>query len=40
MMFKLGQSAEKHGRKLNGHQQLTLLLQGKQFVDGLLQDAA
>lgn len=40
MMFKLGQSAEKHWRKLNGHQQLTLLLQGKQFVDGLLQDAA
>lgn len=40
MMFKLGQCAEKHWRKLNGHRQISLLLEGKKFVDGLLQDAA
>lgn len=40
MMFKLGQSAEKSWRKLNGNDKLTLLLQGKTFIDGLLQDAA
>ena len=40
MMFKLGQSAEKRWRRLNGHEQIIHLLQGKQFVDGVLQDAA
>jgi len=40
MMFKLGQSAEKRWRRLNGHEQIIHLLQGKLFVDGLLQDAA
>lgn len=40
MMFKLGKSAEKRWRKLNGHEQLTLLIQGKKFTDGVLQDAA
>jgi len=40
MMFKLGQSAEKRWRRLNGHQQLVHLLEGKTFKDGILQDAA
>ena len=40
MMFKLGQSAEKRWRRLNGHQQLVHLLAGRTFKDGTLQDAA
>ena len=32
MMFKLGKSAEKRWRKLNGHEKISLLLEGKQFV--------
>lgn len=39
MMFKLAQSAQKRWRRLNGRQQITLLLQGRRFVDGVLQDA-
>jgi len=40
MMFKLAQSAEKRWRMLNGSKQIIPLLQGKTFVDGILQDAA
>jgi transposase-like protein len=40
MMFKLAQSAEKRWRRLSGHALLVPLLEGKQFPDGLLQDAA
>jgi putative transposase len=40
MMFKLAQSAEKRWRRLNGHEQLIPLLQGKLFQDGILQPAA
>jgi putative transposase len=40
MMFKLAQAAQKRWRRLNGHEQLDLLLQGRVFVDGVLQDAA
>jgi transposase-like protein len=40
MMFKLAQSAEKRWRMLNGYKQITPLLEGKTFVDGILQDAA
>lgn len=40
MMFKLGQSAQKRWRRLNGHQQLVHLLAGRTFQDGTLQDAA
>jgi transposase-like protein len=40
MMFKLAQSAQKRWRRLNGHEQITLLLQGNKFVDGVLQEAA
>jgi putative transposase len=40
MMFKLGQSAQKRWRRLNGHTQIVQLLAGKTFVNGTLQDAA
>ena len=40
MMFKLAQAAQKRWRRLNGHEQLDLLLQGRIFVNGVLQDAA
>jgi len=40
MMFKLAQAAQKRWRRLNGHEQLDLLLQGRVFVDGEVQDAA
>jgi len=40
MMFKLGQSAQKRWRRLNGHKQIVQLLAGKTFVNGTLQDAA
>jgi transposase-like protein len=40
MMFKLAQAAQKRWRRLSGHDKLELLLQGRKFVDGMLQDAA
>jgi transposase-like protein len=40
MMFKLAQSAQKHWRRLNGHQHIAHLIEGKKFIDGILQDAA
>jgi putative transposase len=40
MMFKLAQSAQKGWRRLNGHQHIAHLLQGKKFIDGIMQDAA
>jgi putative transposase len=40
MMFKLAQSAQKHWRRLNGHEQITYLLQGDKFIDGIRQAAA
>ncbi len=40
MMYKLAKSAEKKWRRLNGHEQITLLIQGRIFVNGELQDAA
>lgn len=40
MMFKLAQSAEKRWRRLNGHEEIVLLLEGKKFIDGIMQDAA
>ncbi len=40
MMFKLGEHAEKRWRRLNGHEQITLLLEGRKFVNGGLQEAA
>jgi putative transposase len=40
MMFKLAQAAQKRWRRLNGHEQFDLLLEGRTFVDGVLQEAA
>jgi transposase-like protein len=40
MMFKLGMSAQKKWRRLNGHERIVPLIQGKKFVDGIQQDAA
>lgn len=40
MMFKLAQSAQKGWRRLNGHEHIISLLQGKKFVNGIMQDAA
>ncbi len=40
MMFKLALSAQKRWRRLNGQDKLLQLLEGKTFVDGILQDAA
>lgn len=40
MMFKLAQAAQKRWKRLNGHQQIHHLLEGKTFVDGVLQEAA
>ena len=40
MMFKLGVHAEKRWRRLNGHEQILQLTQGKKFVDGIMQEGA
>lgn len=40
MMFKLAQAAQCKWRRLNGHQMITLLIQGRVFIDGILQLAA
>ena len=37
MMFKLAQSAEKRWRRLRGYQQITHILEGRSFKDGILQ---
>lgn len=40
MMFKLAEAAQKHWRRLNGHRHIAHLLEGKKFIDGVMQDAA
>jgi transposase-like protein len=40
MMFKLAESAERRWRRLNGSHQLALVVQGRIFTDGILQNAA
>jgi transposase-like protein len=40
MMFKLAQSASKRWRRLDGHAHIISLLEGKKFVNGILQVAA
>jgi len=40
MMFKLGKSAEKRWRRLNGYQKIIPLIQGIKFTDGIMQEAA
>jgi transposase-like protein len=40
MMFKLAQSAQKRWRRLNKHELIIHLIEGKIFTDGILQNAA
>ncbi|MFM8285039.1 MAG: IS256 family transposase [Planctomycetaceae bacterium] len=40
MMFKLAESAARRWRRLNGSHQLTLVIEGRIFIDGVLQNAA
>ena len=40
MMFKLAQAAQKRWHRLHGSEHLPLVLEGRVFVDGVLQDAA
>ena len=40
MMYKLAESAARRWRRLNGSHQLTLVIQGQIFTDGVLQNAA
>ena len=37
MMFKLGLHAEKRWRRRNGHRKIISLLEGKKFIDGIMQ---
>lgn len=38
MMFKLAQSASKKWRRLNCHEKLALVIEGRSFQDGIIQD--
>lgn len=38
MMFKLAESASKKWRRLRGHQQISLVIEGRSFKDGILQE--
>lgn len=40
MMFKLGQSAQKKWRRLRGYKQIIPLMEGRKFIDGIMQEAA
>ena len=40
MMFKLGIECEKSWRRLNGREQLSMLIEGVRFIDGVAQKAA
>ncbi len=40
MVYKLATEAQKHWRRLNGHNQIPLVLRGEEFVDGELKEAA
>jgi putative transposase len=40
MMFKLGLECEKSWRRLNGHEQITRLIEGVRFIDGVAEKAA
>ena len=37
MMFKLAQSASKKWRRLNCHEKITLVIEGRSFKDGIIQ---
>ncbi len=38
MMFKLAESASKRWRRLNCHERITLVIEGRSFKDGIMQD--
>jgi transposase-like protein len=40
MVFKLAREAEKTWRRLTGHEQIALVMAGRRFVDGELEEAA
>ena len=40
MMYKLGVHAEKRWRRLNAHQRILQLVQGKKFADRIMQEEA
>jgi hypothetical protein len=40
MVFKLALEADKAWRRLTGHKQIELVMQGRRFVDSELQEAA
>lgn len=40
MVYKLADQAEKHWRRLNAHPLILTLLEGGQFVEGVLEKAA
>jgi len=39
-MYKLAESAARRWRRLDGSHQLTLVIEGRIFIDGVLQNAA
>jgi hypothetical protein len=40
MVWKLAMEAQKTWRRLRGYQQITLVMEGRRFVDGELKEAA
>lgn len=40
MMFKLAQSASKRWRRLRGYEKITLVIEGRSFKDGIIQESA
>ena len=40
MMFKLAQSASKKWRRLRSHEKITLVIEGRSFKDGIMQESA
>jgi len=40
MMFKLAEAASKRWRRLDGHEHIVSILEGRKLVDGILQEAA
>jgi transposase-like protein len=40
MVFKLAQSAERHWRRLNGHELLQHVIRGVRFIDGIIEKVA
>jgi putative transposase len=40
MMFKLAQSAAKKWRRLRSHEKITLVIEGRSFKDGIMQESA